>query len=124
MMINFTVDLLYCVYKTFISSGAKYLCNNHKLKLFVLILQEDKLVIYPAGLLFLLEDYVSKLEHCLPSTVKLISSLATSQQAASVGYVSVDRIPTPLIARRAVKLLTFILKKLEATAEYCQVSTI
>lgn len=100
------------------------LSSNHKLKLFVLILQEDKLVIYPTGLLFLLEDYVAKLDHCLPSAVKLISSLATSQQAASVGYSSLDRISTPLVARRAMKLLTFILSKLEATAEYCQVNTI
>ncbi|PNF22433.1 hypothetical protein B7P43_G16287 [Cryptotermes secundus] len=82
--------------------------------------KEDKLVLYPTGLLFLLEDYVTKLDHCLPSTLKLISSLATTQQAASVGYASLDRIPTPLIARRAMKLLTFILMKLEATAEYCQ----
>lgn len=100
------------------------LSSNHRLKVFVLILQEDKLVLYPTGLLFLLEDYVTKLDHCLPSTLKLISSLATTQQAASVGYASLDRIPTPLIARRAMKLLTFILMKLEATAEYCQVNTI
>jgi len=75
-------------------------------------------------LLFLIEDYVAKLDHCLPSTAKRISSLATSQQAAStasVGYANLDRIATHLIARHAVKILTFILKKLETTAEYCQV---
>lgn len=93
-----------------------------KLKFFVLNLQEDKLVIYPSGLLFLLEDYVAKLDHCLPSTVKRISSLATIQHVPSVGYASLDRIPTSLIARRAVKLLTYILSKLETTAEYCQVN--
>jgi hypothetical protein len=78
-------------------------------------------------LLFLLEDYVAKLDHCLPSTVKRISCLATSQQAASVAsvmYFNLDRIATPLIARRAVKLLTYILRKLERTAEYCQVNII
>jgi hypothetical protein len=98
--------------------------TSPKLRLFVLILQEDEPVIYPAGLLFLLEDYVAKLDHCLPSTVKRISSLATTQQVASVRYASLDRIPTPLIARRAMKLLTYILSKLEVTAEYCQVNII
>jgi hypothetical protein len=75
-------------------------------------------------LLFLLEDYVAKLDHCLPSTVKRISCLATNQQAASVMYSNLDRIATPLIARRAVKLLAYILRKLESTAEYCQVNII
>jgi hypothetical protein len=92
-----------------------------------ILFQEDELVIYPRLLLFLLEDYVAKLDHCLPSTAKRISSLATSQQAASaasVGYANLDRIATPLIARHAVKLLTFILRKLETTAEYCQVSSL
>jgi hypothetical protein len=77
-------------------------------------------------LLFLLEDYVAKLDHCLPSTTKRISCLATSQQAAStasVGYANLDLIPTPLIARHAVKLLTFIIRKLETTAKYCQVNS-
>lgn len=78
-------------------------------------------------LLFLLEDYVAKLDHCLPSTTKRISSLATSLQAAStasVGYANLDRIAAPLIARHAVKLLTFILTKLEANAKYCQVNSL
>lgn len=78
-------------------------------------------------LLFLLEDYVAKLDHCLPSTVKRISSLTTSQQAtatASIGYANLDRIATPLLARHAVKLLTFILRNLETTAEYCQVNSL
>jgi hypothetical protein len=78
-------------------------------------------------LLFLLEDYVAKLDHCLPSTAKRNSFLATSQQAASaasVGYANLDRIATPLITRHSVKLLSYILKKLEATAEYCQVNNL
>ncbi|KDR12150.1 Fanconi anemia group D2 protein isoform X3 [Zootermopsis nevadensis] len=85
--------------------------------------KEGEPVIYPSGLLFLLEDYVAKLDHCLPSTVKRISCLATCRQVASVTYVlysNLDRIATPRIAHRAVKLLTYILKKLESTAEYCQ----
>lgn len=75
----------------------------------------------------MLEDYVAKLDHCLPSTVKRISCLATNQQSASIAsvmYSNLDRIATPLIARRAVKLLTYILSKLESTAEYCQVNII
>jgi hypothetical protein len=78
-------------------------------------------------LLFLLEDYVAKLDHCLPSTAKRNSFLATSQQAASaasVGFANLDRIATPLIAHRAVKLLPYILKKLETTAKYCQVNSL
>jgi Fanconi anemia group D2 protein len=85
--------------------------------------KEDELAVYPEVLLFLLEDYVAKLDHCLPSTAKRISSLATSQQAAStasVGYANLDRIATPLIAHRAMKLLTYILQNLGTTAEYCQ----
>ncbi|KAJ9576903.1 hypothetical protein L9F63_006521 [Diploptera punctata] len=79
--------------------------------------------LHPEILLFLLEDYVAKLDHCLPNTVKRISSLATSQQAAaaaSIGFANLDRIAVNLIARRAVKLLPYIIKKLETTAEYCQ----
>jgi len=94
---------------------------------YFILFQEDELAIYPTVLLFLLEDYVAKLDHCLPSTAKRISSLATSQQAAStasVGYANLDRIATPLIAHRAVKLLTFILRKLDATAEYCKVNSL
>jgi hypothetical protein len=105
---------------------AKLLSTGYKLMHFVLW-QEDEPVIYPKGLLFLLEDYIAKLDHCLPSTVKRISSLAVSQQAASMAsivYANLDRIATPLIARRAVKLLTFILRNLETTAQYCQVNII
>ena len=79
---------------------------------------------HPGTLLFLLEDYVAKLDHCLPNTVKRISSLQTSQQAAtaaSVGFANLDRIAVNLIVRRAVKLLPYIVKKLETTAQYSQV---
>ncbi|KAJ4445373.1 hypothetical protein ANN_07178 [Periplaneta americana] len=82
--------------------------------------EDGEPVLYPKGLLFLLNDYVTKLDHCLPSTVKRISSLATTNQATLVGYANLDRIASPVIARRAMKLLTYILKKLELTGQYCQ----
>ncbi|XP_069683781.1 Fanconi anemia group D2 protein isoform X2 [Periplaneta americana] len=82
--------------------------------------EDGEPVLYPKGLLFLLNDYVTKLDHCLPSTVKRISSLATTNQATLVGFANLDRIASPVIARRAMKLLTYILKKLELTGQYCQ----
>lgn len=74
----------------------------------------------PSELLFILDDFVRKLEHKLPSSMKRLSNFK-SNSTYHVGFESIDAFDEIVIIKNTITLLGNLTTYLEKTFEYTQV---
>lgn len=75
----------------------------------------------PNELLFILDDYVTKLSHSLTTSNKRLSALKTAQ-GQSVGFDNLDRLTPLQLAKNTIKLMPSLCNYLEKTMEFTQVT--
>ncbi|XP_075238218.1 fancd2 [Lycorma delicatula] len=73
----------------------------------------------PSELLFILDDFVRKLEHKLPSSMKRLSNFK-SNSTYHVGFESIDAFDEIVIIKNTITLLGNLTTYLEKTFEYTQ----
>lgn len=72
----------------------------------------------PSELLFILDDFVKKIEHKLPSSIKKLTSLKLNSSNHSARFESIDTLEEEIIVKNIVSLLGNICIYFERTLEY------